>query len=133
MRTCKKIIFIILALIPVVAVLGVLLSSISNESFSMAVGSVEFIHEADGLRLSCTPSTWASLVLDPVFGQNAATGFFESFFGFYETLNETVGLPINLYTVAAGLMLLYYFFIFFMSWIVDFLTFVPRKCLELFQ
>ncbi len=133
MRTCKKIIFIVIALLPVICVAGQLLGAITNENFSMNVGSVEFTSASDGFILTTTPDSWASLILDPVFSQNAATGFFESFFGFYQTLNTSIGLPINLYTVASGLLILYYFWVFFISWIVDFLTFVPRKCLEFFQ
>lgn len=134
MRTSKKIIMTIVALLPVIALVAYVGTNIGTEAHNeyVPLGTVQIIDE-NGLKIVTEANTWSSRLLDPIFNQNALTGVFEALGRMLLFLQVNIGLPISLPVIGSAVLLLYLAWIELISALVDLITFVPRKCSELFR
>lgn len=134
MRTSKKIIMTIVALLPVIALVAYVCTNIGTDAINeyVPMGTVQLIDE-NGLKIVTEANTWASRLLDPIFNQNALTGVFEALGRMLLFLQDNIGLPISLPVIGSAVLLLYLAWIELISALVDLLTFVPRKCADIFR
>lgn len=134
MRITKKIIMAVVALLPVVALLAYVVSNVGAEALTeyVPMGTVQIIDE-NGLKIVTEANSWASRLLDPVFGETALKGVFEAFGRMLLYMQDNIGLPISLPVVGSVVLMLYLAWIELISALVDLITYVPRKCAELFR
>lgn len=133
MKISKKIIMSVVALLPIIAFVAYVGINIGSDISNpyVPLGTIEIIEE-NGLKIVTEANTWSSRLLDPIFGQNALTGVFEALGRMLLFLQANIGLPISLPVVGSALLLFYLAWIELISALVDLITFVPRKCAELF-
>lgn len=134
MKISKKIIMSVVALLPVFALVAYVVTNIGSDITSpyVPMGAIEIIDE-NGLKIVTESDTWASRLLDPIFNENALTGVFEALGRMLLYLQDNIGLPISLPVVGSAFLLLYLAWIELVSALVDLITFVPRKCSEIFR
>lgn len=134
MRIAKKIIFIVLALLPVASLVVFCLCNVGVETgvSYVPLGTLEFVEASQGLTIATTPNTITSWVIDPIFNEKPLTGVFEVVADLLMYLEANIGLPVCLPTFAAFVYILYLAFIGLVDMIVSLITFVPRKCGEIF-
>lgn len=132
MKTFKKIMFIVLALLPVLLVLyNACVGVFADTSAGLVpLGSVDIV----GGELIVESDTWADYLLTPLNLDNVGgSGLIPSVFNLVETLRNTAGIPINLPVIMAVFYFVYLFILFLLDILVDLLLFVPRKCLEVLK
>lgn len=134
MKTFKKIIMVIVALLPVVALLAYVVSNVGTDALTeyVPMGTVEIVDD-NGLIIVTEADTWSSRLLDPIFNENTLTGIFEAFARMLLYFQDNIGLPISLPVVGSVVLLLYLAWIELISALIDIVTFVPRKCSEIFR
>lgn len=134
MRIAKKIIFIVLALLPIASLVVFCLCNVGAETSASYVplGTLEFTDGAQGLTIVTTPNSITSWVIDPIFNEKPLTGVFKAVAGLLMYLETNIGLPVCLPTFATFVYILYLSFIGLVDMIVSLITFVPRKCGEIF-
>ena len=126
MRTFKKIMFVILALLPLLSVIVSCLQIQSVDEY-VPLGTVSIIDNAYVIE----PNTWAERLLVPLGIVNTAEeGLWRTTTEFMANLNTLAGIPVSLPMVLCFWYLMYMFFIFMANLIFDLITFVPRKCSE---
>lgn len=134
MRICKKVTMVILALLPVCAFLAYVVSNVGGDSLSdyVPLGSVQIVN-LDGLKIVTEANSWSSRLLDPVFADKPLTGVFEAVGRMLLYFQDNIGLPISLPVVGSVVLLLYLAWIELVNAFVELITFVPRKCAEIFK
>lgn len=134
MRITKKIILIITALLPIIAILAFIISNIGSDTSIdyIPLGTINII-DNNGIFISTEDNTWAHYFLNPIFGSDPLTGIFETFAKLLLFLESNIGLPICFPIIGSIVLLLYIAWIELISALIDLITFIPRKCSELFK
>lgn len=136
MKIAKKCVWVFVALLPVLAVCAYVVGNVGNTSGLLAIplGEVTITETAEGDRvLSVTPDSWGDYILTPLYGSGPVGGFFGAVAGLVAHLDTHAGIPASVPVLAAILMLCYLAVVELCEMVVDFLLFVPRKCMELFR
>lgn len=135
MKTAKMIVLVTIALLPVIAYVACIAGTIGNDVATQYVpmGDVQITNSADGYRIVCEPDTWAERLIAPVVGENALTGVFEPLARMLLFMQDNVGVNPSLPVVGSVLLLLYLAWVSLWDMLVNFITFVPRKCAEIFR
>lgn len=135
MRIAKKYCMACIALLPLIVFFEICICHIgSDAAFTpIEMGEVEITESQDGFLVSCTPDTWGDLLITPLYGTEARTGFLGTVAGFCNYLDTYAGIPANVPTVLAIFMLCYLAAIEILDIVTDLLLFVPRKCIEIFR
>ncbi len=134
MRNAKKIIFTIVALLPLIPFVWELIPRVGNDAFNAPkpVGTVSVAPTNDFFVI--TPDSVASELYSEWLRTNenpADNAFGNATFGFFQMLAD-VGLPVNFYTITAYFLMVYYFLLILISFVVDLITFPIRKGSEIF-
>lgn len=132
MKTFKKIMFMILALLPILLVVyGIGVGLFADASAGLIPMGVVDI--TDGV-LVVEPNTWADYLLTPLQLENTGSeGIAPVMLQSLEFLKINAGLPINLPVVMVVFYYIYMLGILFFDLIYDLLTWVIRKIKELFE
>lgn len=136
MKTAKKVIWLVIALLPFLSVLAYMAGNIGNTTGVgvIPLGEVSVTETAEGARiLSVTPESWGDYILTPLYGSNPVAGFFGAVAGLAEFVAINAGVPLSVPFLASLFALCYLAVIELLSMVVDFLLFVPRKCMEIFR
>lgn len=136
MKTAKKVVWLVVALLPFLSVLAYMAGNIGNTAGVgvIPLGEVSVTETAEGARiLSVTPDSWGEYILTPLYGENAVAGFFGAVAGLAEFVAVNAGIPLSVPFLTSMFALCYLAVIELLSMVVDFLLFVPRKCMELFR
>lgn len=138
MKNAKKIIWIILALLPILPVLFMFISHIGNDTAgtNLPSGTISLLPTTNGsIYITIQNNSWASLLLSPYTGGKTDyqinTGFFANVARFMHFLNTNLGIPINAPMFVGFWYLCYLAIMELLSILVDFIMFIPRKCLQL--
>lgn len=125
MRQFRKIQYIILAIVPLVALLAFVLSNVGNTQGVeyLPTGGFDIVDNV----IVCEPNTWCDRICSPLIGE---TGIWTAFAKLLATLNTTVGLPYSFPVLIGLCYALWGVYITLMQLLVDFITFVPRKCMD---
>lgn len=134
MKSYRKVLFVVLALLPL---FPLLLYAVVNFAYGdlryVELGSVAFTETQDGLILVCEADTWADRLLMPLFGSEPLTGVFEALGRLCNWLALNAGVPVSVPLVFAVYYFVTEFILWVLEWIFDLISFVPRKCLEVFR
>lgn len=136
MKIAKKYVWAFVALLPVLTVCAYVVGNVGNTSGLLAIplGEVTITETAEGARiLSVTPDSWGDYILTPLYGSGPVGGFFGAVAGLVAYLDTYAGIPASVPVLSAILMLCYLAVVELCEMVVDFLLFVPRKCMELFR
>lgn len=129
MKSFKKIMFIVLALLPILLVIygvGVGLFADTSAGF-VPLGVVDI---TDGV-LTVEPNTWADYLLTPLQLENTGSeGVAPVMLQSLEFLKDNMGLPINLPILMVVFYYIYMLGILFFDLVYDLLTWVIRKIKE---
>ena len=131
MRSFKKIVFIILALLPLIALIVNCLQMHSAEVVEyIPLGTVEVV---DGVFV-VEENTWSDrLLTDLGATQKFETGFWYATTNFISFLHVNAGIPCSLPLVLAFWYFMYMFFIILVECVIDLITWIPRKVHDLFN
>lgn len=134
MKQFKKIMFVVLALAPILGVLAYCLCNVGGdvEQTFVSQGSVTITDTANGVTFACTADSWADRVIMPMVGNEPVEGFFGAVGRLLIFLEDNVGIPISFPVVLSAVYMAYLFMVEFLFLIMDFILFVPRKCKEIF-
>lgn len=134
MRIAKKIIFVVLALLPILPILVYCVGNVGADTGIeyISMGTLSFVDTSQGLTIVTTPDSLAAWMIDPIFNQTALTGVFEAVARMLLYFEANIGLPVCLPTFGAFLYVLYLAFIGLVDMLISLITFVPRKCGEFF-
>lgn len=135
MRIAKKYCMACIALLPLIVFFQICICNIGSDvAFTpIEMGEVEITESQGGYVVSCSPDSWGDLLITPLYGTEARTGFFGSVAGLCLFLDTNAGIPVNVPTVLAIFMICYLAVIEILDIVTDLLLFVPRKCLEIFR
>lgn len=134
MREAKKITYAIMMVLPILPIVVFVLTNIGGESNELlSMGTVQLFPAGSTYYFQYEAGTLAEVILDPIFGQNPLGGIFSTLAGMMVWFESNVGVPVCLPTVYVWLSLLYYAFVAMAHSIVELITFVPRKCAEIFR
>lgn len=136
MRTAKKVIWAIIALLPILSIVVYMAGNIGNTGGVdvIPLGSVTITETVENARiLSVTPDSWGDYILTPLYGENATGGLYGAMAGLCIFMNDYAGIPVSVPVCVAVFMLCYIVVIELLSLFLDFILFVPRKCLGLFK
>lgn len=135
MKGFKKIAFLILALLPMLAVIVFAVGNIGNteglEFLPLGAVSVETVE--NGVIFACTPNSWAERLIVPLIGSEPVVGFYGAIGRLLLTVESNAGFPISLPVVFAVFYMAYIFILELLSALCDLLLFVPRKVSEVFR
>lgn len=134
MKLYRKVFFFFLAVLPFLPVFIYCISNFAYGDFDLlSLGSVSFVDSVNGVSLVTEPGTWSELLLVPLFGSDPMTGLFGSLARLCLWIQTNVGITLSAPLVFA----VYYFVAEFILWVLEFIfdliSFVPRKCLEVFR
>lgn len=130
MRDTRNIIFTIVALLPIAALLIFAVGNLGNNNGLQmpAVGSVSVVNSDDGVTVSYPDSGLCEVVAGAVFPAGEYTGVAASLLAVVPLL-DGYGIPASSPAVLVSFIYLVYITILeFMSLIIDFITWIPRKC-----
>lgn len=132
MKSFKKIMFFVLALLPILLVVyGIGVGLFADTSAGLIPLGV--VDVADGV-LIVEPNSWADYLLTPLQLENTGSeGIAPVMLQSLEFLKINAGLPINLPIVMVVFYYIYMLGILFFDLIYDLLTWVIRKIKELFE
>lgn len=136
LKIAKKCVWVFIALLPMLVVFSYVVGNVGNTQGLVAIplGEVSITETAEGARiLSVTPDSWGDYILTPLFGSAPVGGFFGAVAGLVSYLDVNAGIPASVPVLSAILMLCYLAVVELCEMVVDFLLFVPRKCMELFR
>lgn len=136
MKIAKKFVWLAIAILPLISVVAYMAGNIGNSAGvdMIPMGTVSVTGNAvEGRKLAVEADTWGDYILTPLYGENAVGGLFGAVAGLAEYLAVNAGIPLSVPFLASLFMLCYLAVIELLSMVVDFLLFVPRKCLELFR
>lgn len=135
MNTFKKILFITLALLPIMSLCIYAVANMGNTEGVpfMPMGSVDFIEQEGTIAVQTAPNTLSGEILSPFFPNGQAEGIFGTFARLLLQLENSIGLPINAATVLTVVYALYIAFVQLVFSLVELITFIPRKCSEIFR
>lgn len=134
MREAKKIAFVIMMILPVLPIVVFVLTNIGGESNELIpMGAVNLIPSEESYFFQYETGSLAEAILNPIFGQKPLEGIFDTIAGMMVWFEANVGIPVCLPTVYVWLSLLYYAFVAMSHALVELITFVPRKCGEIFR
>lgn len=126
MRTFKKIMFVILALLPLLSIIACCLQIQVVEEY-VPLGTVSIVDNAYVVE----PNTWSERLLVPLGIVNTAEeGLWRTTTEFMAKLNTYAGIPASLPMVLCFWYLMYMFVIFIADMVFSLITFVPRKVSE---
>lgn len=126
MRTFKKIMFVILALLPLLSIIACCLQIQVVEEY-VPLGTVSIVDNAYVVE----PNTWSERLLVPLGIVNTAEeGLWRTTTEFMANLNTLAGIPTSLPMVLCFWYLMYMFVIFIADMVFSLITFVPRKVSE---
>lgn len=135
MKGFKKIAFLVLALLPVLAVIVFAVGNAGNtegvEFLPLGTVSVEAVE--NGVIFACTPDSWAERLIIPLVGSEPVDGFYGAVGRLLLTVESSAGFPVNLPVIFAVFYMAYIFIIELLSALCDLLLFVPRKVSEVFR
>ena len=130
MRSFKKVVFIILALLPLLSLFVNCLQMHSVESVEyIPLGTVDII---DGSYV-IEENSWADRILTPLGITSSDKGFWHATTSFVSILDNDVGIPCSFPIVLVAWYAMYEFIIMFIFLITDFLTLIPRLCKDFFK
>lgn len=136
MKIAKKFVWLAIALLPLLSVVAYMVGNIGNTAGVAVIpmGEVTVTETNTGAReLTVTPDSWGDYIITPLYGENAVEGLYGAVAGLAEYMAINAGVPLSVPFMASLFMLCYLAVVELLSMIVDFLLFVPRKCVELFR
>lgn len=136
MKIARKFVWAFVALLPMLAVCAYVVGNVGNTAGLEAIplGEVTITETAEGGRiLSVTPDSWGDYILTPLFGSGPVGGFFGAVVGLVAYLDTHAGITASVPLLSAVLLLCYLAVVEVCEMVVDFILFVPRKCMELFR
>lgn len=136
MKIAKKVVWFAISLLPLLSVVAYMAGNLGNTTgvSMIPMGDISITENAYGEReLLVEPETWADYILTPLYGENAVGGLYGAVAGLSVNLERYAGIPLSVPTMASFFMLCYIAVIELLAMVVDFILFVPRKCLELFR
>lgn len=136
MKVAKKTVWLVIALMPFLSVLTYMAGNIGKTAGAdvIPLGDVTINETAEGARIvSVTPDSWGDYILTPLYGENAVAGFYGAVAGLASYISVNAGVPLSVPLLASVFLLCYLAIIELLSMVVDFLLFVPRKCMTLFE
>lgn len=136
MRTAKKFVWAVIALLPVLSIMVYMAGNIGNaEGIGMIpMGEVSITETAENARiLAITPDSWGDYILTPLYGEKPVTGLYGAVAGLCLFMSDYAGIPVSVPVCTAVFMLCYLAVIELLALFLDLIMFVPRKCLGLFQ
>lgn len=134
MRKSKSLIFIILTLLPCSLILITLAHGLlADQALSLdnfQFGYVDLEEVAEGIQISYTENSISSSILSAffrsgvIFPDGTAAG---ALFGSMQIVSEAVGFnQIPAAVILACVYMIYFVFLYFVNFLVDFLTLVPK-------
>lgn len=135
MRTAKKIVFIVIALLPFVTIIASVASTIGNDTQAAYVpmGTITFTETAEGVEWATEPETWCDRLMTPLLGENPLTGFYGALARLALYMQTNAGITVSFPLFGSIIYLAYLAWVAMAEMLVDFVTFVPRKCAEIFK
>lgn len=136
MKIAKKFVWLAIALLPLLSVVAYMVGNIGNTAGVSVIpmGEITVTETPEGAReLAVTPDSWGDYIITPLYGENAVGGLYGAVAGLAEYLAVNAGIPLSVPVLASLFMICYLAIIELLSMVVDFLLFVPRKCVELFR
>lgn len=136
MKTAKKLIWVFIAILPILPILFMLVSHLGNNvaDVNLPMGEIS-ISKGDGsYYLYYNDNTWSSLMFS-AFSKSGfiRPGLFAAITGLCYNLNLYAGIPLSAPFIFGMWYLCYIAIIEILSFAVDFILFVPRKCSEIFR
>lgn len=136
MKQLKHVVFIVVALLPLLPVVAYILGNIGNQAgiALKPMGTLEFYQEEDGDWVVTTSAdSWGQIMIEPIYGRRGAGGLYGACAGLVDWLDDYAGIEKSVPVLMAVLMLCHVAIVEMFALLIDFLMFVPRKCLELFR
>lgn len=139
MRNAKKIVWVILALLPILPVIFTIIAHNGNQTAdtTMPMGTITIqSSSSNSAYLEIKPNTWAHMIFssfDPYPNSINAKGLLCTTARFMLFLKDNCGIPVSAPLFIGFWYLSYLAILELCSILIDLIMFVPRKCLELFQ
>lgn len=136
MKQLKHVVFIVVALLPLLSVIAYILGNIGNQTGIplKPMGTIEMYQEEDGeWVVTASEDSWGKIMIEPIYGRRATGGLYGACAGLVAWLDDYAGVNESVPVLMAVLMLCHVAIVELFSLLIDFLLFVPRKCLELFH
>lgn len=135
MKSAKKIVWCVIALLPLLVCLSYFAVHIGNDVAGEIIEMGKLtIYPGDGLwYIETTPGTWADILIKPLTGNHVDKGLIHSLCSLCKFLETNAGIPVSVPSFFAVLYLVYIVFLELINIVLDFILFVPRKCAELFR
>lgn len=135
MKGFKKVAFVVLALLPVMAVIVFAVGNVGNTEGVefLPLGTVTVESVENGVIIACTPDSWAERLIVPLVGSEPVGGFYGAVGRLLLTIERNAGFPISLPVIFAVFYMAYIFILELLGALCDLLLFVPRKVSEVFR
>lgn len=137
MKIAKKIIWVILALLPMLPVLFTLIAHNGNQTAeaSMPMGTISISTTGNNTAyIEIKSGTWAYMIMsafDPYPASINATGLLATIANFMKFLNTNCGIPISAPLFLGFWYMTYLAILEICSLLLDLIMFIPRKCMQL--
>lgn len=136
MKQLKHVVFIVIALIPLLPVIAYILGNIGNqEGLALKqMGTIEMYKEENGeWVVTASADSWGEVIIQPLYGRRGVGGLYGACAGLTAWLGDYAGVKESVPMFVSILMICHVAIVELFSLLIDFLLFVPRKCLELFR
>lgn len=135
MKIAKKCIWLAIALLPLLSVVAYMAGNIGNTAGVEVIpmGTVKVQEVQEGAWVVTDPDTWGEYIITPLYGDGLVGGLYGAVARLAKGLTTVAGIPLSVPFMASMFMLCHIAMVELFSMLIDFILFVPRKCMELFH
>lgn len=128
MRIFRKILFVVLAIAPI---MPVILYGAGNIGNTEGLPPIEWgaVTVVDGSFVA-EPNTLSDIIITPLIGSSVSSGYMGAVAKLCQVLNNSAGLPISAPVVLSVALMGYAFIVELLDLLLTLLFFIPRKCKE---